>query len=136
MTIEKEAISKAPSGRVTRIPVSQRNVLTVKGKDPNYVYRIVNDQDDRITQFKDAGYEIVQKETVEVGDKRASSGSSMGSIATMAVGRGQKAYLMRIPREFYVEDQALKQRTVDAQEASIKEKALDGTYGKLEIKRD
>ena len=135
MTIEKEAISKAPSGRVSRIPVSQRKVLTVKGKDPNYVYRIVNDQDDRITQFKDAGYEIVQKETVEVGDKRASSGSSMGSIATMAVGRGQKAYLMRIPREFYVEDQALKQRTVDAQEASIKEKALDGTYGKLEISR-
>jgi len=135
MTIDKEAISKVPSGRVTRIPVSQRNVLTVKGKDPNYVYRIVNDQDDRITQFQDAGYEIVQKDTVAVGDKRASSGSSLGSIATMSVDRGQKAYLMRIPKEFYIEDQALKQRTVDAQEASIKEKALDGTYGKLEISR-
>jgi hypothetical protein len=135
MTIDKEAISKAPSGRVTRTPVSQRNILTVKGKDPNYVYRIVNDQDDRITQFQEGGYELVSKDTVAVGDKRASTGSAVGSVAHMSVGRGQKAYVMRIPKEFYMEDQAAKQAKVDMQEASIKEKALNGTYGKLEISR-
>jgi len=43
---------------------------------------------------------------------------------------------MRIKKEWYDEDQNLKQRRVDAQESSIKEKALDGTYGKLDITRD
>jgi hypothetical protein len=132
----KEAIAKAPSGRVTRVPVSQRNVLTVKGKDPNYVYRIVNDVDDRVTQFQEGGYELVENETVEVGDSRVSAGTAVGSKKVMSVGRGTKAYVMRIKREWYDEDQSKKQDFVDEQEASIRKKALDGTYGKLDIKRD
>lgn len=133
---EKEAISKAPVGRVTRVPVSQRNILTVKGKDPNYVYRVVNDVDDRIAQFMEGGYEIVEREQTEVGDKRVSQGTAVGSKQQMSVGQGTKAYVMRIKREWYDEDQARKQEFVNRQEASIKEKALDGNYGKLEITRD
>ena len=132
----KEAISKAPVGRVTRVPVGQRNILTVKGKDPAYVYRIVNDVDDRITQFQEGGYEIVQDEAVAVGDVRASSGTPVGTTKNLSVGRGTKAYVMRIKREWYEEDQANKQGFVNQQEQSIREKALDGTYGKLDIKRD
>ena len=41
--------------RVTRTPISGRNVLTVQGKEPGYVYRIVNDSGDRIAQFQAAG---------------------------------------------------------------------------------
>lgn len=133
---QKEAISKAPVGRVTRTPVGSRNILTVKGKDPNYEYRIVNDTDDRITQLQEAGYELVSDEAVDVGDKRVSQGTSVGSKKVFSVGQGIKAYVMRIKKEWYEEDQALKQRRVDAQESSIKEKALDGTYGKLDITRD
>ena len=133
---QKEAISKAPVGRVTRTPVSQRNILTVKGKDPNYEYRIVNDVEDRITQFQEAGYELVENETVEVGDKRVSQGTSVGSKKVFSVGQGTKAYVMRIKKEWYDEDQRAKQVQVDMQESSIKEKALDGTYGKLDITRD
>lgn len=136
MTTQKEAISKAPAGRVTRTPVGQRNILTVKGKDPNYEYRIVNDVEDRIAQFQDAGYELVPDEAVDVGDKRASQGSSIGSKKLFSVGQGVKAYVMRIKKEWFDEDQRAKQRQVDAQESSIKEKALDGTYGKLDITRD
>ena len=62
MAQEKEPIVKAPSGRVRRIPLSGRNVLTVQGKDPNYAYRIVNDEEDRIARFQDAGYELVADE--------------------------------------------------------------------------
>ena len=133
---EKEAISKAPAGRVTRIPVSSRNVLTVKGKDPNYVYRVVNDVDDRIAQFIEGGYELVDDNSTDVGDKRVSKDTSIGSKKIFSVGQGTKGYLMRIPKEYYIEDQDAKQRFVNAQEASIKEKALDGNYGKLEITRD
>jgi hypothetical protein len=138
MTQNKEAIAKAPSGRVTRTPVSQRNILTVKGKDPNYEYRIVNDVEDRITQFLDAGYVIDENESVDVGDKRVSTGSgvSPGSKKMFSVGNGTKAFVMKIKREWYEEDQAAKQQKVDLQESSIKEKALSGTYGDLKITRD
>jgi len=133
---EKEAISKAPAGRVTRVPVSQRNVLTVKGKDPAYEYRVVNDVDDRIAQFLEGGYELVDKDSHDVGDKRVSQGTSVGSKKVFSVGQGIKGHLMRIPKDLYEMDQAAKQGFVNRQEASIKEKALDGNYGKLEISRD
>ena len=133
---EKEAISKAPVGRVTRVPVSQRNVLTVKGKDPNYVYRVVNDVDDRVAQFLEGGYELVDKASTGVGDPRTSQGTAIGSKQEVSVGQGVKAKVMRIKREWFDEDQDRKQKFVDQQEASIREKALDGNYGKLDITRD
>ena len=136
MSQEKEAIAKAPSGRVQRTPIGTRNILTVKGKDPNYVYRHVNDIDDRISQFQEAGYELVQDESVQVGDKRVNSTSSLGSAKAVSVGQGTKAYLMRIKREWYEEDQARKLSNVAEIERATKDKALDGTYGDLKLSRD
>jgi hypothetical protein len=135
MSDEKEAIAKAPRGRTRRTPIGTRNVLTVAGKDPNYVYRIVNDSGDRINEFLEAGYELVPEDSVKVGDKRVNKASSEGSNAQISVGQGQKAFVMRIRKEWYQEDQAAKQQRVDQLEATIKDKALDGTYGKLEISR-
>ena len=133
----KEAIAKAPAGRVTRTPIGTRNILTVKGKDPNYEYRIVNDVEDRITQFQEAGYEVVQSESVEVGDKRAASGTSIGSAKTLSVGQGTKAYVMRIKKEWFEEDQAAKQRQITATESAIKDPTLNGgDYGSTKLSRD
>ena len=132
----KEAIAKAPVGRVTRVPVGARNILTVKGKDPNYEYRVVTDKDDRVAQFLEAGYEIVADEAAEVGDKRAQAASSIGSQKHISVGGGDKAFLMKIKKEWFHEDQSAKQRRVAEQELSIKQKALDGNYGKIDISRD
>lgn len=128
--------SKAPSGRVSRTPVGTRNILTVKGKDPGYVYRHVNDIDDRISMFQEAGYELVQDESVVVGDKRVNAASSLGSAKAVSVGQGTKAYLMRIKRDWYEEDQARKLSNVADIERATKEKALDGTYGDLKLSRD
>ncbi len=136
MNQEKEAISKAPSGRPQRTPVGTRNILTVKGKDPNYEYRIVNDVDDRIQQFQDAGYELVDKDTATVGDKRVNAASSTGSVKDISVGGGQRAYLMRIKKEWFEEDKARKLRQVAEIERATKEKALDGTYGEFKLNRD
>lgn len=135
MSNEKEAIAKSPRGRTRRTPVGQRNVLTVNGKEPGYVYRIVNDSGDRVQEFLDAGYEMVDANSVRVGDKRVNNASAEGSVSQVSVGQGQKAFVMRIKKEWYDEDQAAKQAHVDRLEATIKEKALDGTYGKLEISR-
>ena len=132
----KEAIAKAPRGRPQRVPVGTRNVLTVAGKDANYEYRVINDSGDRVQEFLDAGYELVEKDSVRVGDKRVNSASAEGSVSQISVGQGQKAFVVRIKKEWYEEDQAAKQTKVNALEDSTKAKALDGTYGKLEISRD
>lgn len=136
MSNEKEAISKVPSGRVQRTPVGQKNILTVTGKNANYEYRIVNDAGDRVQTFLDAGYEMVPKESVRVGDKRVNSASAEGSVSQLSVGQGQKAFVMRIKKEWYEEDQSRKQKHVSDLEKATKAKALDGTYGSLEITRD
>jgi hypothetical protein len=135
MSDNKEAISKAPRGRVTRTPVGTRNILTVAGKDPNYVYRVINDSGDRVQEFMDAGYELVDANSVRVGDKRVNAATAEGSKAQLSVGQGQKAYVVRIKKEWYEEDQAAKQVHVNKLEEATKAKALDGTYGKLEISR-
>lgn len=132
---EKENIVKAPAGRVSRTPIGRRNILTVKGKDPNYVYRVVNDTGDRIQAFLEAGYELVKDQEVRVGDKRVDKTSAEGSISQISVGQGVKAYVMRIKKEWYDEDQLAKQRYINEVEAATKAKALDGNYGNLEISR-
>ena len=136
MSDNKEAIAKAPRGRPQRVPVGTRNVLTVAGKDPNYEYRIINDSGDRVQEFLDAGYELVDADSVRVGDKRVNTAKAEGSIAQLSVGQGQKAFVVRIKKEWYEEDQRAKMKRVDDLEAATKAKALDGTYGKLEISRD
>lgn len=126
--------------RPKRTPINGRNVLTVTGKDPNYVYRIVNDVGGRVDMFKEAGYELVLDKDVTVGDRRINSASAEGSNAQAAVDKsGTKAFVMRIPKEWYEEDQKAKQQHVHELEQTIKKEALaknDLPSGKLEITRD
>lgn len=131
--MQKETINQAPSGRVKRQPVGFRNRLVAKKQDPNYVYRFVNDIDDRIEMFKDAGYEMADMGRNMVGDKRMDNNPTVDK--SISVGGGTRAYLMRIPKEFYDEDQKAKQARVDASEEGIKNPKLDGSYGKIEISR-
>lgn len=133
----KEAIAKSPSGRVKRTPIGSRNVLTVQGKDPNYHYRIVNDEGDRIAAFEEAGYELVEATDVRIGDKRVNKPSAEGTKAQAAVGLGMKAYVMRIPKDWHDEDQKSKQAKIDSLEQSMKETAQNGSYnyGKIDISR-
>lgn len=120
--------------RVNRVPVSgQRDILTVKHeKDPNFVERIVNDKPGRIDKFLAAGYEIVTTPT-EIGDPRVGTPTPEGSPVKISVGRGQQAYLMRQPKEFYEEDQKAKESEIKAREESMKDAKSDGRYGKVEI---
>ena len=129
----KDNISKAPSGRVTRASNGGRNRLTVRGKEPGFVYRIVNDENDRVTQLTERGYEIVKEQAVQVGDKRVSLASAEGSLKQVSVGGGKKAYVMRIKKDWYDEDFRAKQAEIDSLEETIKKKATDGRYGEITI---
>jgi hypothetical protein len=125
----------AGTTRPTRTPVSTRNILTVKGVEEGYVYRVVNDTGDRIAQFIDGGYELVKADTVRVGDKRVNSPTAEGSNAQVSVGKGEKAYVMRIRKEFYDEDQQAKQAKVNELEQTMKQKAAGvADYGAFDIR--
>jgi hypothetical protein len=109
-----------------------RNRLSVKDKDPNYHYRIVNDTDDRIDQFKGQGYEVVENGG-KVGDKRVDTSAGLGSSPAFSVGQGTKAVLMRIRKDWYDEDQQAKLGQVNATEETMRrdaKKAAD--YGSFE----
>ncbi len=133
--MEKEAIAKAPSGRVRRSPMTRKNVLTVVGKEPGFEYRIVNDTEDRIAEFVERGYEVVTSNKIQVGDKRVSKATSEGSPVQMSVGGGKKGVVMRIRKDWYDEDQKAKQDYVAETERATQQEALNGTYGKVEISR-
>lgn len=127
----------SPSGRVKRTPVNGRNILTVRGKEPGWTYRVVNDAGDRIQQFKDAGYELVDANTVTIGDRRIDAPTSEGTKAQVSVGKGEKAFLMRIKDEFYKEDQEAKQAEVKKLEQSITQNlAGKADYGSIRVERD
>jgi len=141
---EPEVESKAAlaerreSRRPERIPLHKRNVLTVsdRDKDPNYVYRIVNDKDDRIERFKEAGYEHVLKSDLKIGDPSVEDPSQLGVAVSKPVGAETTGYLMRIKREWYEDDQrakAEKIKTVENQLQNQPEK--QGQYGKVDIGR-
>lgn len=129
--------SAVASARPTRTPITQRNRLSVKNQDPGYIYRIVNDEDDRVERLQELGYEIASKEAVgAVGNKQVDTASSLGSTAHFSVGKGTKAVVMRQKREYFVEDQATKQAEIDALENTMKgdaRKAAD--YGNIDFSK-
>ena len=100
----------AKAQRPQRTPLANRSVLGIKGKEPGYVYRIVNDTGDRIASFQEQGYEIVADSSITIGDRRVGRASADGSPVQVAVGNGIDGYLMRIKEEYYKEDQAYKEQ--------------------------
>ena len=128
----KEPIAKAPRGRVSRTPIGQRNRLSVRDQEPGFVYRIVNDVDDRVHLMQEQGYEIVSN--TKVGDKRVDLPPSAGSASVVSVGQGTKAVVMRQRKEFYDEDQAAKASLVDSTEQTMRQDARKASdYGSLSI---
>ena len=130
--MEKQSKSRIPVG-------AARDVLTVYGQDPNYVYRWVLDdpkRPGRLQRFKDGGYEIVT-DTNEVGQNTVDRGKKLGSAITRPDG-GSTLVLMRILKEWYNEDQALKAEKIDDLEETMLSDAegkADGRYGSITVKR-
>lgn len=123
------------SARPQRAPLGKRDRLAIKNKEDGFTYRIVNDVDDRVEQLMERGYEVCSKEQVgAIGNKRVDNTSSVGSAAHFSVGQGTKAVVMRIPKEWYDEDQRAKAAEIDAVEATMKSDARKAAdYGKLDI---
>ena len=114
-----------------------RNVLTVSGKEPGFEYRIVNDDGDRVSQFEEMGYEVVKDSGIKVGDRRIANPTKEGSPVQVSVGGGQKAYLMRIRKDWYEEAQEDKAKQVDEMEKGmLKDTKNSADYGNITIGKD
>jgi hypothetical protein len=134
--MSRELTPKAPAARPKRTSTTVRNRLSIQNKDPNFVYRVVNDRDDRVEILKEIGYEVCTRDELKIGDKRVDLGAPIGSAATLALGGGDKGVVMKIPKEWYDADQLAKHDAVSRSEQTMKEDARkDGNYGKIEISR-
>lgn len=123
--------------RPARIPVGNRPKLAVVGKNPNYVYRWVNDNPGRIALFKQGGWELCTNDEVDVGNFTAEQSSGEGSLACQVVdgGTGLKAYVMKIKKEWFDEDQLAQELEVRRSEETLQPNLNDGEYGKIVIDR-
>lgn|SRR3990167_1326608 len=127
--------------RSKRVPIHEqrRNILTISGKDENYVYRIVNDVGNRVQRFIDGGWELAPSDNHEVvGDRGVvNNNTSLGGDVRMSVGDSDVAVLMRIRKELYEEDQRAKELNTRAKEKAILHKSSgeDGTYGEISIEK-
>ena len=115
MSTEKP--TPAQVSRPRRTPIGRRNRLSVENRDPDYQYRIVNDVDGRVQDLLDQDYEIVLD--AKVGDKRVDEISSLGSAKQISVGNGIKAVVMKKRKDWFQDDQDLKQKEIDDLEASM-----------------
>ena len=125
-----------------RTPVSgHRDILTVLGQDPGFVYRWVSDKNEsgrRITRFLAGGWNFVEySEDLGIGADSVYNTENVGSIVRLPEGSGSFLYLMNIKKEWYDEDQAAKADAINATEKSISRRRSaeqdDGMYGDVKL---
>lgn len=110
------------SARTRRQPLAVRNRISVRNQEPGYIYRVVNDLDNRVEELVERGYEIVpQDKVVRGGDKRVDEASALGSTSSISLGRGDRGVVMRIRKDWNAEDQAAKSVRADELEKTMKQ---------------
>lgn len=125
-----------PKRTPQRTPISgTRNKFKIKNQDPAFVYRGVNDVDDRVEQMRELGYEVVMKE-MKTGDKIVGTGTHVGTPMTVSGGGGIRVVIMRCPREIYEARQAEKAAEVQLMEDALKTPSSNNAdYGKVDVRR-
>jgi hypothetical protein len=111
-----------------RVPLGQRDRLTFDNLEAGYVYRVINDSDDRLARAQKAGYEFVGGDG-QLGDVRAGEGGKIDSRISKPVGNNTRGFLMRIKEDWYKEDQAEKIGKIEETEKSMKPDKAAGQYG-------
>jgi hypothetical protein len=121
-------MAEKTTARPVRTPLGQRNRLSFGEQDPRFVYRVINDTDERLQQAQEAGYEFVTGDA-KLGDARAAEGGKIDSRVSKPVGNGTRGFLMRIPKEYYAEDQEAKMGKISEIEKTLKPDTSKGQYG-------
>lgn len=131
--MEKQTV-KAREAAKKRKPLSTQNRLEVVGELPGFHTRIVKDVPGRISRFEAAGWEPVTKDELQVGTARTSVAQDTSeNVNYIDLGGGDKGLLMKIPNEYWEEDQKVKEDRLKAQEDALKHPALEGRFGTISI---
>lgn len=120
-----------------RVPVGLRDPMALsQDLDPNFEYRFVRNTPGRVQKFEEGGYEMVTGDA-RIGDPNIAKASNMGSAFSIASGdNADRVYLMRIPKQFYQEDQAAKAAKLDETEQQLKQRPKDqGLEGEIKLNR-
>lgn len=117
-TVKKE---EREEGRRVRVPMgARRSKLQLSDEEAKaldkagYTTRWVNDRDGRVERALAGGYEFVKpEEATSVGNHEIAQGNSdLGGKVSKIVSRGDpiiRAFLMKIKKEYYEEDQQAKE---------------------------
>jgi hypothetical protein len=109
--------------RRERTPLYEQRRIMKVAQDPNYKYRLVNDSGDNLAAFVEGGWEILDRNGNEMEvHSRLQDSSWRQSAASQPVGGGTIGYMMRIPLEWWKEDQVVKQNRITELENSIIQK--------------
>lgn len=96
-------------------------------KDPNFVYRWVNDRQGRVDQLtKQDDYDIVS-----TTDASQLTSASEGTVMRRTVDKftGEGAVLLRKPKEYYEADQREKQKPLDERDELLRRGAVPSSEG-------
>ena len=123
-----------------RVPLNgnSRNLLTIAHRDPDYEYRWVINDPDRVEKFKDAWWEVDDDpRNQRPGDRRIDTSAGTSSIVETKAGGRKKYVLMKLPKELYEADQKAKHDEIDRVEAeTLREaKQAQGRYGNISVDR-
>lgn len=123
-----------------RVPLNgnSRNLLTINHRDPDYEYRWVISDSDRVEKFKDAWWEVDDDpRNQRPGDRRIDTSAGTSSVVETKAGGGKKYVLMKIPKDLYEADQKAKHDEIDRVEAETLREAKrgEGRYGSITVDR-
>ena len=123
--VENDGIEPKKRERPQRAPFgTPRQKLTVRPIEGFHLHW-VNDSPGRVDEATNGGYEFVSEDEIAVAGQARQSNSDLGTRVKRLVGRGedgnaQFAYLMKIPLEWYEQDQQVIQDRVDSVDNMIK----------------
>lgn len=125
-----------------RVPLAMQKVQ--KAYDiPGFVVRIVNDSPGRIAALQKAGWTFVVGSGYDDSDERLQkAGSDDDGLVTFTINKNSpnadahKAYLMKIPKEWYDSDQKakmleLEKRSEALDPSKVAEKMQNSGYGQI-----
>ncbi len=143
----KRPVGRPPNARIDRATEVQtarrrregmgaeRNMklhVPESAKDPNFVYRWVNDRQGRVRQLtKQDDYEVVSSTELTGGDAETLTGTSEGTVMKRTGDSriGESVVLLKKPRNYYENDKAEEQKAIDARDAVLRKGPVSAPDG-------
>jgi len=124
--VKEERKKRVPMG-VQRMSMDLDDSTKQRLKSEGKKSRWVNDEDTRIQQALDGGYDFVEmsREAISRGEEEQEDKRIKMHVGKKSNGEGLTAYLMAIPIEFYNEDQRTKEEKNRQVDAAIRGGTID-----------